>query len=139
MSETKPSWDNYYLTIAIAASARSSCERSKVGAVVVTSQNRIASVGYNDAPPKRPGCEACPRRLSGVPSGSDYDNCVALHAEMNALLYCDRADLIGSTLYITRDPCVTCSKAIEGAGVAKVVTKGNEGEANGISELGQDD
>jgi dCMP deaminase len=30
---------------------------------------------------------------------------VAIHAEANALIYCDREDLIGATLYITRQPC----------------------------------
>lgn len=49
--------------------------------------------------------------------GSCYANCVAIHAELNALLYCDRSDLPGSTLYITRSPCYGCLKAICAAGV----------------------
>ena len=47
--------------------------------------------------------------------------CVAIHAEANALLYCDREDLVGSTLYVTREPCAPCSKLIQAAGVEHVI------------------
>lgn len=118
----RPTWNEYYLGIAEAASKRSDCERSQVGAVVVTRNNRIASLGYNGAPAGQPGCDSCPRRLSGVEPGSDYSNCVAIHAEANALLYCNREDLPGSTLYITRDACGDCLKLIRATGVERVVT-----------------
>ena len=49
--------------------------------------------------------------------GSCYSNCLSIHAELNALLYCDRSDLPGSTLYITRAPCYGCLKAIKASGV----------------------
>lgn len=124
---TRPNWTSYFLTIAEAVALRSDCERSKVGAVVVKDR-RIRSTGYNGAPAGKPGCESCPRRTSGVVPGSDYSNCVAVHAEANALLYCDRSDLIGATLYITREPCYACRKLIEGAGVSKVVTPSGEVE-----------
>lgn len=118
----KPTWDEYYLGIAEAASRRSSCDRSKVGAVVVSKHNRIASLGYNDAPAGMPGCSTCPRRTSDCAPGSDYSNCVAVHAEANALLYCDREDLINATLYITREPCYGCQKLIAATGIVRVVT-----------------
>lgn len=122
---TRPDWDSYFLGIADAVSARSDCERSKVGAVVVKDR-RIRSTGFNGAPAGKPGCATCPRRTSGVVPGSDYSNCVAIHAEGNALLYCDREDLIGATLYITRAPCYGCQKLIAAAGITRVVTP--EGE-----------
>ncbi|WP_367138008.1 cytidine/deoxycytidylate deaminase family protein [Saccharothrix sp. HUAS TT1] len=116
----RPDWDSYFLGIAQAVAARSDCERDKVGAVVVQDR-RIRASGFNGAPAGQPGCDACPRRTSGCTPGSDYSNCVAVHAEANALLYCDRADLPGSTLYLTRKPCEGCWKLIEAAGVARVV------------------
>lgn len=54
--------------------------------------------------------------------GSCYSNCVAIHAELNALLYCDRSDLPDSTLYITREACYGCLKAIQAVGISRVVT-----------------
>ncbi|QFG10407.1 dCMP deaminase [Mycobacterium phage Anthony] len=122
----RPSWDEYFLGIATAAAQRSDCERSKVGAVVVKDR-RVRATGYNGAPAKSPGCATCPRRTSTAQPGvSSYSSgatrCVSVHAEANALLYCDREDLIGATLYITREPCVDCEKLIAATGVERVVT-----------------
>jgi len=121
MLSERPSWDEYFLGIARAVARRSDCERDKVGAVVVGSDKRIRSTGYNGAPAGQPGCSTCPRRGSNVEPGSCYSNCVAIHAELNALLYCDRSDLPGSTLYVSRAPCYGCLKAIYAAGIALVI------------------
>lgn len=119
--DSRPSFDQYFLDIAKTVSTRSDCQRDKVGAVVVN-ERRIRSTGYNASPAGTPGCETCPRRTSGCPSGSSYENCVAVHAEANALLYADRADLVGATLYITRAACYACSKLIQATGISRVVT-----------------
>lgn len=122
---SRPGWDSYFLGIAEAVAARSDCERSKVGAVVVKGR-RIRATGYNGAPSGRPGCSTCPRRISeAVPGVTGYDSgagrCVAIHAEANALLYCDRVDLAGASLYITREPCYACEKLIEAVGIVEVI------------------
>lgn len=117
----RPGWHEYFMGIAQAVSLRSDCERDKVGAVVVGSDRRIRSTGYNGSPAGMAGCSDCPRRSSEVAPGSCYSNCVAIHAELNALLYCDRTDLHGSTLYITREPCYGCLKAIKATGVEWVI------------------
>ena len=121
---TRPDWDKYFLGIASAVAARADCERRKVGAVVVLNR-RVRSTGYNGSAAGEPGCESCPRRTSKVAPGSSYDTgagaCVAIHAEANALLYCDRGDLVGATIYITTDPCDGCLKLIKAAGVSRIV------------------
>lgn len=116
----RPTWDEYFFGIAEAVSRRSTCVRSQVGAVVVDPHHRVRSTGYNDGPAGMPGCSDCPRRTSTVPPGSNYDNCVSVHAEANALLYCDRQDLLYGTLYVTRKPCISCFKLIWGTGVREV-------------------
>ena len=118
----RPGWDEYFLGIADAVAARSDCDRRKVGAVIVAPDRRIVGTGYNGAPAGQPGCEFCPRRTSGVPPGGEnYETglyaCVALHAEANALLYTDRHDLNGASIYITCPPCLQCQKLIRGAGI----------------------
>lgn len=123
----RPDWDQYFLDIARAVSKRSDCERDQVGAVVVKDR-RIRSTGYNGSPAGTPGCLSCPRRLSGCTPGSSYDNCVAVHAEANALLYADREDLIGAVLYITRKPCISCSKLIAATGITDVYYPEKESE-----------
>lgn len=44
---------------------------------------------------------------------------MALHAEQNAIIYCDREDLAGAVIYVSREPCAACSKLIEGAGITE--------------------
>lgn len=128
----RPSWDVYFLGIAEAVSVRGDCTRRQVGAVVYDSDHRIVEggTGYNGVPAGRPGClveGACPRgrfSLEEVPSGSSYDTgagqCIALHAEQNALI---RAGLrsVGAEMAITDTPCFGCQKLIAGAGIVRVI------------------
>ena len=125
----KPDWDTWAMGIAEAVATRSSCRRSKVGAVLLSAQRWVMSTGYNDAPPGLPGCETCPRSSSAVPPYADYRSgagqCISVHAEVNALRQVRNrytADEIASaTLYVTRAPCSDCAEAIEQMGVGAVV------------------
>lgn len=133
MSEewTVPGWDDYFLGIARAVSARAKCTRRHVGAVLVSPDRRIIATGYNGAASGQPDCleGACPRGRLGydqVPGLGDYDRpgtpgfCIAIHAEVNALLYATR-DTKGSTAYITDEPCPGCRKALAAAGIVRAV------------------
>ena len=125
---TRPSWDSYFIGIAEAVAQRADCTRSKVGAILVNSRNEIRGTGFNGSPAGLPGCltdGACPRgRLSydEVPADSDYSNCIADHAERNALRHSRPEDLAGSTLYVTRPPCPWCQTLIDACGIVRVVT-----------------
>lgn len=85
----------------------------------------VISIGYNGAPSGDTHCTdgGCPRgklTYEQLEPGTAYDNCVALHAEMNALLRAgEKAN--GAVLYITRSPCDWCSKIIRSSGVVRVV------------------
>jgi dCMP deaminase len=121
----RPSWDDYFLNIADAVAQRADCTRRRVGAVVVK-KNRIVSTGYNGAAAGGPSCLGgeCPRGLDlHAPSTPDYSNCIAVHAEANALLYADRDKCEGATIYVTDAPCIECTKLIYGAGISHVVVK----------------
>jgi dCMP deaminase len=117
----RPTWHEYGLSLAEVVATRSDCVRSQVGAVVLAPDHRVVGTGYNGAPAGMEGCSSCPRRLSNVAPGSEYSNCVAVHAEANVLLYTRREDLKGSTLYITRAPCDWCVKLIKASGVSLCV------------------
>lgn len=132
---TVPGWDEYFLGIAAAVSARAKCTRRRVGAVLVY-EHRIIATGYNGAAPGRPDCleGACPRGRLGyaeVPAFSDYDVpgtpgfCIAIHAEVNALLFATR-DTAGCTAYVTDQPCPGCRKALAAAGVVRAVWPGGQ-------------
>ncbi|MFF3416857.1 deoxycytidylate deaminase [Streptomyces sp. NPDC002698] len=126
LGEGRPCWDCYFLGIAEAAKERGDCVRKKVGAVLVTPEMRVASTGYNGSDPGGPSCLAgeCPRCLSDVPSGTSYEGCVEYHAEHNALMWACPVDLVGSTLYVTFEPCGDCRELIRGDGLSHVVWLG---------------
>ena len=46
IQKTRVSWDEYFMSIALLSSSRSSCNKLHVGCVIVK-DNRIISVGYN--------------------------------------------------------------------------------------------
>lgn len=128
----RPDWDTYFLGISHAVSHRADCSRRRVGAVIVGTDHRIVSTGYNGGPSGGPSCLAgeCPRGLSTVAPGSSYDtgagSCIAVHAEANAIIYADYSALRGSTIYITDWPCDGCMRLIKGAGISRVVTPSEE-------------
>jgi dCMP deaminase len=120
----RPSWDDYYLGIARAVAARSSCVRRQVGALVVVDR-AIISTGYNGTPVGVRNCVdgGCPRCLSDAPPGAGYDSCLCVHAEQNALVLAARhgSATNGGTLYTTLRPCFGCAKEAIQAGIREVV------------------
>lgn len=122
----------YYLNIAKAVSKRSTCLRRQYGAIIVKNDEIIAT-GYNGAARGEPNCcdeGVCWREANGIPHGEQYEKCVAVHAEQNAIISAARRDMIGSTIYlygqengkaISATPCEICAKMIKNAGIENVV------------------
>jgi dCMP deaminase len=123
----RPGWDEWALGIARAVAVRGDCVRRQVGAVILDVDHRLVVSGYNGAPPGAPGClsGACPRAQSDVAPGSDYEagpgRCIAIHAEINALMNADPARLPGGVMYVTEKPCDWCAKVIGGSRLARAV------------------
>jgi dCMP deaminase len=119
-------WDRYFLNIARETARRSNCVRSQHGAVVVRTR-RIRSTGYNGPPSGHAHCDegACPRANSELQSGWDYDTCIAIHAEANAILYSAPEERDGASIYITGVPCFGCAKLIANSGISEVVATGD--------------
>ena len=101
----------------------STCAKRQYFAIVLMPNGRVAGVGYNGSPPGMGHCVdgACPRLTEDSPNGSTYDNCIAQHAEANALLWSDPSDRSGGTLVVNGPPCFGCAKQIASSGVAHVV------------------
>ena len=118
-------WDRYFLNIARETATRSNCVRRQHGAVIVKNR-RITSTGYNGPPSGHAHCDdgACPRARSEANSGWDYDRCIAIHAEANAILFSSPEEREGASVYITGVPCFSCAKLIANSGITEVVTEG---------------
>lgn len=126
----------YYLNIAKAVAARSTCLRRNYGCVIVKNDEIIAT-GYNGAARGEDNCcdkyDTCPRSHKTHNSG-DYSDCPAVHAEQNAMLSASRNDMLGADLYlfgldaptgtalVTHEPCPICLRMIKNAGIRYVVT-----------------
>lgn len=120
--------DNYYHNIAKAVSARSTCLRRKYGCVIVKNDEIIAT-GYNGSARGEPNCcdvGYCWREQNNIPHGEQYEKCVAVHAEQNALISASRAELMGAVAYLYGEeegkeigakPCLICERMLRNAGV----------------------
>ncbi len=124
----RPSWDEYFLELAILVSKRSTCLRRKVGSVLVKDK-RILATGYNGAPSGLKHCidTECLRDKLGIPSGERHELCRGLHAEQNVLLQAALHGIItkGSILYITNQPCIICTKMLINAGINEIIIGGD--------------
>lgn len=123
----RPDWDTYFLGICEAVAVRGDCVRRQVGALIVGQDHYIIQPGYNGSPPGRPGCltdDACPRGRGEVPATGDYDLCIAIHAEANAIIKAGRRAQ-GGFIYVTHKPCLGCFKLIAGAQILRAIWPGN--------------
>lgn len=125
----RPEWDETFLAIASIWSQRSTCSRRQVGAVVVKDK-KVIGQGYNGAASGKPHCVdgGCPRGQfthDQIPADTDYNvaPCVALHAEMNAILQAGIERCEGATIYVTDKPCQQCTNLIEHAKIGRVVVE----------------
>lgn len=132
------SWDETWMKVADAMAARSKCTNRQVGAVIVDKSNRPISMGYNGAPaghqpePDVRCGVGCPRSIKNwtFDRGSSYENCVSVHAEANALLFADRSQYNGGTIYVTNPCCWECAKLVSNSGIARVVLKVSEADSH---------
>ena len=112
----RKSWDEYFMEITQLVAQRSTCDRAFVGCVLVNSDHRIVSTGYNGT------ASGNPHRID-VGHRMRDGHCIAtIHAEMNALLYCAKEGIPakGSICYVTHFPCLNCTKALIQAGISAI-------------------
>jgi dCMP deaminase len=121
----RPSWDEYFLSIARVVASRSNCVKRKVAAVI-TRDRRIISTGYNGTPRGTRNCNegGCPRCNAFAEGGTRLDECLCSHGEENAITQAafHGVSVRGGTLYTTFSPCLTCTKMIINAGIEEVPT-----------------
>jgi dCMP deaminase len=113
-------FDHSYLEMAGVWAKNSYCKRRQVGALIVKDR-MIISDGYNGTPA---GFENICEDENGVTKP------YVLHAEANAIINANRADMNGATLYLVglengkriekAEPCLLCRKLIRNAQIRRV-------------------
>lgn len=112
----RPSWDNYFMKIAITVAERSTCDRAHVGAVLVK-EKRILTTGFNGSPAGLPHCDDVGHLLV-------EEHCVrTIHAETNAIIQAalHGVSTKGASCYVTHFPCISCTKTLINAGITRIV------------------
>jgi dCMP deaminase len=112
----RPSWDDYFLKVAMLVSERATCPRMHCGCVLVKDK-QILSTGYNGSIPGDVHCEDAGCLIVDK-------HCIrTIHAEMNAILQCSSHGINtkDATAYVTNMPCTNCAKGLITAGIKEVV------------------
>lgn len=136
----KKSKINYYLNIAREIAKKSPCTHRRFGAVLVKDDNIIAT-GYNGSSRGTLNCGSeieClkdvhndPNNIEGVKGKNDksiYDNCPAVHGEVNSIINAARVGIstVGSIMFVaevngkSEISCHRCRRLIIQAGIKKV-------------------
>lgn len=125
-----PSWEDTFLELSSCIAKRSKDPKTKVGACIVSKDNRILSLGYNGS--------TFGMNDKEIPWGernreADNKYLYVVHAERNAILNYrgNLKDFESSSIYITHQPCLECSKEIVQVGIKTIFY----GEEYTLSEL----
>jgi len=124
MEMPRPSWDAYFMTITRQVAERSTCQRAKVGAVIVRDRSILAT-GYNGSPAGLPHCTevGCLIYESRTPDGEIEQNCYrTIHAEINAITQAAKNGnaIRDADIYVTHTPCIHCLKVLINTGIRAV-------------------
>lgn len=138
--------DETYMNLARHYANESKCSRRKVGAVIVN-KGVIVANGHNGVPDELANCshqDPCFKIANNWPSGKpvpfDSNDCLAIHAEIDAILNAikrtDKRDrLEGATLYCTHQPCRQCALNIVKVHISKVVYENEYPDNVGVDFL----
>jgi dCMP deaminase len=121
----RPSWDDYFLELADAASRRATCDRGKSGCVIVRDKQVLAT-GYVGSPAGLPHCDEVGHLMKKViqENGEISEHCVrTVHAEQNAICQAAKRGISieGATFYQRMTPCRTCAMMLINCGIKKIV------------------
>jgi dCMP deaminase len=140
----RPTWDEYFMELAITVAKRATCDRGRSGCVI-TRDKQILVTGYVGSPRGLPHCDEVGHLMKKVEhdDGRVSQHCMrTVHAEQNAICQAARLgiSLIGATLYCRMTPCRTCAMLIINCGIIRVVCerKYHDGEeSEGMFRLGR--
>ena len=121
----RPSWDEFWFTLALFYSTRGTCDRLKAACILVDKNNRLAGAGYNGSLPGDPHCDDAGHLMVD-------GHCIrTLHAEVNAIMH-SVGDLERATAYVLGTPCIDCVKKLLTKKVKRILfTREYDNQARG--------
>ncbi|MEE8413757.1 MAG: cytidine/deoxycytidylate deaminase family protein [Dehalococcoidales bacterium] len=124
-SSIRPSWDDYFLELADAASKRATCGRGRSGCVIVRDK-QVLVTGYVGSPTGLPHCDDVGHLIKSITdeNGETSEHCLrTVHSEQNAICQAAKRGISieGATLYTRMTPCRTCAMLLINCGIERVV------------------
>ena len=113
MNDPTQKWHKRFLDLSFHVAQWSKDPSTKVGAVIVDSERRVVSIGYN----------GLPRGVAdddGILNNKNIKLQMIKHAEENAILN-SLLRPTSCTLYVTHHPCSSCAGSIVQSGISHVV------------------
>lgn len=112
-------WEDYFMAIAFLSAMRSKDPSTQVGAAIVNEEKKIVGIGYNGFPK---GCsdDNLPWGKTQNASGENKYLFVC-HAEMNAILNKNSAEVKNCAIYVALFPCNECAKMIIQSGLKEII------------------
>ncbi|CAH2979312.1 unnamed protein product [Chilo suppressalis] len=117
-------WRDYFMAIAFLAAKRSKDPVCQVGACIVNKENKIMGIGYNGMP--NGCCDDFFPWGKNSPIPTETKALYVCHAEMNAILNKNSADVKDCTIFVGLFPCNECAKIIIQSGIREVVYLSDE-------------
>ena len=115
-------WDEYFLNIAKAVSIKSKDPKCPVGAIIVSQDKIVLSTGFN-------GFARGVHDDDQILHDADEKLKIICHAESNAIMNAARVGghaFQGTTIYVTKFPCLACCNAIIQVGITRIYTHDHE-------------
>ena len=112
----RPKKGGVYMQIAHAMASLSTCNRARVGCVLIK-EGRIIASGYNGSISGEKHCDDIGHLMQ-------EGHCIrTIHAEQNALMICAKygISVLGATAFCTTSPCAICTKLLKQAGIREIV------------------
>jgi len=122
----RPSRDQVCMGMAQLASVRSTCSRLNVGACS-SLDGRVILTAYNGTPAGMPHCDhtcTCEGSHSEINALCNNRPCTAaVHAEANLVAFAAKhgISLLGTDIFTTDSPCVSCSQLLVNIGIGRMV------------------
>ena len=110
----RPTWDEYFMNLALEVGKRSTCDRGRTGVLIVRDKQILATgdeVGHQI-------------KKTTHQDGSTSKHCVRTsHGEQNAICQAAKNGIAidSATMYCKLEPCYICAKMMINAGIIRVV------------------
>eukprot|EP00210_Caulerpa_lentillifera_P004290 g4093.t1 len=109
------------MAVAFLSAQRSKDPNRQVGSCIVDEKDVILGIGYNGFPRGCPDTRLPWAKRSKTENPLETKYPFVVHAEANAILNKNNADLSNSRIFVTLFPCNECAKLLIQAGIKEVI------------------